>query len=78
MSILSLEIELQKYNNKVVLENIVQLYSLRSIHGVLGENGAGKTTLFNCMANLISFRGKPMIPANLTFGYIPRSYICIH
>lgn len=71
MSILLLEIERQKYNNKVILEGIVQPYSLKSIHGVLGENGAGKTTLFNCMANLIPFIGKPMMPANLSFGYIP-------
>lgn len=68
---LHLQIEQQKYNNNIVLENIHQTYSSGMIHGVLGENGAGKTTLFHCMANLIPFKGKRMIPDNYTFGYLP-------
>lgn len=68
---LHLQIEQQKYNNNIVLENIHQTYSLGMIHGVLGENGAGKTTLFHCMANLIPFNGKQMIPDSYTFGYLP-------
>lgn len=71
MSSLLLEIDQQKYDEKVILEQISQAYSLHSIHGVLGENGAGKTTLFHCMANLIPYKGKRMIPLELSFGYLP-------
>lgn len=71
MSTLFLEIEQQKYNNKIVLERIFQDYSRKSIHGILGENGSGKTTLFHCITNLIPFKGKPMIPENVAFGYLP-------
>lgn len=71
MSTLFLEIEQQKYNNKIVLEQISQSYTRRSIHGILGENGSGKTTLFHCIANLIPFKGKSMIPENVAVGYLP-------
>lgn len=70
MSLLKLDIEKQMYGNKVVLENISQDYNVGQIHGFLGENGAGKTTLFHCMANIISYKGMPMLSKKVSFGYL--------
>ena len=71
MSILRLNIELQQYGNKVVLQNISQEYEPGCIHGFLGENGAGKTTLFHCMANMIPYKGQRIFPEKTRFGYLP-------
>lgn len=71
MPILNLNINQQRYGSKTILQNIHQSYPYGQIHGVLGENGAGKTTLFHCMARLIPFEGEPMIPAPISFGYLP-------
>lgn len=71
MSLLKLDIEKQMYGSKIVLENISQDYKAGHIHGFLGENGAGKTTLFHCMANIISYKGQPMLSKKIRFGYLP-------
>ena len=71
MTTLSLDIELQQYGDKVVLQNISQKYESGCIHGFLGENGAGKTTLFHCMANMIPFKGHRMFSEKTRFGYLP-------
>jgi len=71
MSYLKLDIEKQKYGNKIVLENICQDYETGYIHGFLGENGAGKTTLFHCMANIIPYKGQQMLSDKVRFGYLP-------
>jgi ABC-2 type transport system ATP-binding protein len=70
MEKLNLLIEQQHYGSKVILRGIDLTYDPK-IHGVLGENGSGKTTLFRCMANLISYKGKRMIPGTLAYGYLP-------
>ena len=66
-----LHIEQQSYGSKVILRNISQLYETGKIHGFLGENGAGKTTLFQCMANILPYRGERMIPENMRLGFLP-------
>lgn len=71
MTKISLCIRQQKYGDKVVLQDINQLYDACKIHGVLGKNGSGKTTLFHCMAGLISYDGQRTIPDGVTFGYLP-------
>ena len=71
MQILRLDIKLQQYGDKVVLQNIFQEYELGCIHGFLGENGAGKTTLFHCMANMIPYKGQRIFPEKTRFGYLP-------
>lgn len=71
MSNLYLKIEQQKYDDKVILNHIHQEYTLRAVHGIIGENGVGKTTLFQCMAGLIPFHGERMIPDGLSLGYLP-------
>lgn len=71
MEKLNLFIEQQQYGAKAVLQNIDQEYEAGKIHGVLGENGAGKTTLFHCMANLIPYKGRRMIPKTVSYGYLP-------
>jgi len=71
METINLFIEQQQYSGKVILQDIDQVYNKGHIHGVLGKNGAGKTTLFHCMAGLIPYNGKQMIPDTLPFGYLP-------
>lgn len=71
MPTLNLTINQQRYGSTTILQNIHQSYPCGQIHGVLGENGAGKTTLFHCMARLIPFEGEPMIPDNMSYGYLP-------
>lgn len=71
MKELKLCIKQQKYGDKIVLQNIDQLYCEGKIHGILGKNGTGKTTLFHCMAGLISYEGEQMISNKTSFGYLP-------
>lgn len=68
---INLCINQHSYGDKVVLRGINRLYEGRKIHGVLGKNGAGKTTLFHCIAGLIPYDGKPVIPDGISFGYLP-------
>lgn len=69
--IFELEIENQQYGNRIVFEHIRQRYASGAIHGFLGENGAGKTTLFQCMANMLPYKGKQMIPPHVRAGLLP-------
>ena len=71
MQMLRLDIKLQQYGDKVVLQNISQEYEPGCIHGFLGENGAGKTTLFHCMANMIPYKGQRIFLEKMRFGYLP-------
>ena len=70
MTTLYLDVKLQQYGDKVVLQNISQEYEIGLIHGFLGENGAGKTTLFHCMANMIPYKGQRIFPEKTRFGYL--------
>ncbi len=71
MNTINVDINLKKYHQKTILENICVKYPVNGIHAVLGANGSGKTTLFKCMANYTDFEGQRTFPETVSVGFLP-------
>ncbi len=59
------------YGKNQVLIDINTDFERSSIYGIVGYNGAGKTTFFNCLADIVPYKGEVVYERNLDIGYLP-------